>query len=169
MTGALIACCWGIDQTQQAFRAVDVLRCVVAVLRADVHRAPTGKLVLFENFFKLKFVVIVKKHVVPDQRKAGCWGIDRPGDSGQGSFGERRVFGRVLDALPQQTLSQCAGIAIKNNGVGLQLLTACQLNAAGPAITHKDTMARRAVAHSGTLTFGLIRYRFGQCVHAATN
>ena len=76
----LVACGGGVDQTKQAFIAIDGLRCVVAVLRADIHRAPAGQLALFKDFIKLFSVVVVKKHVVPDQRKAGCWGVDRPGD-----------------------------------------------------------------------------------------
>ena len=69
-----------IDQAQQALLASNVLRRIGAVLCTNIHRAPAGQLVLFENFIKLFFVVVVKKHVVPDQRKARCFGIDRPSD-----------------------------------------------------------------------------------------
>ena len=80
MATALVACGRRVDKAQQAFATAEGLRCVSPVLGADIHRAAARQLALFEDVVKLQLVVVVKKHVVPDQRKARCGRVDRPGD-----------------------------------------------------------------------------------------
>ena len=67
-----------VDEAQQAFVLVGAERRIAAVLCADIHRAATGQLVLLEDLVELQRVVVVKKDVVPDERKALRFGIHRP-------------------------------------------------------------------------------------------
>ena len=74
-----IAVCWRIDQTQNSLKPWPGQAIVLPILGTQVNRTLARQPALVENIIEFSAIVLVKKYVVPNQRKSGGLGVHGEG------------------------------------------------------------------------------------------